>query len=212
MKANQKYFPLLDSSGKLTNKFLIVSNISRRMQSGNRRQRARGAPASGRCEIFLRSGSQEDAGIPCAWACQGGLPQQARHAGRARTTVCAIAKAIGQQLGGDALAMQAEQAALLAKADLLTDMVGEFPELQGIMDAITRSTMASPTTSRSRSKTTTSRVFPVTSCRAIRSVFVLRWRTSWRHWSACSASARSDRRQRSVRVTPSCARRDPHPD
>jgi glycyl-tRNA synthetase beta chain len=47
--------------------------------------------------------------------------------------VCAIAKAIGQQLGGEALALQAEQAALLAKADLLTDMVGEFPELQGIM-------------------------------------------------------------------------------
>ena len=40
---------------------------------------------------------------------------------------------IGQQLGGEALALQAEQAALLAKADLLTDMVGEFPELQGIM-------------------------------------------------------------------------------
>src|SRR6185369_10581690 len=47
--------------------------------------------------------------------------------------VCAIAKAIGRQLGGDNLALQAEQAALLAKADLLTDMVGEFPELQGIM-------------------------------------------------------------------------------
>jgi glycyl-tRNA synthetase beta chain len=44
-----------------------------------------------------------------------------------------IASAIGQQLGGDALAAQAGQAALLAKADLLTDMVGEFPELQGIM-------------------------------------------------------------------------------
>jgi glycyl-tRNA synthetase beta chain len=37
------------------------------------------------------------------------------------------------QLGGEALALQADQAALLAKADLLTDMVGEFPELQGIM-------------------------------------------------------------------------------
>jgi glycyl-tRNA synthetase beta chain len=47
--------------------------------------------------------------------------------------VCAIAKAIGQQVGGDALAAQAEQAARLAKTDLLTDMVGEFPELQGIM-------------------------------------------------------------------------------
>jgi glycyl-tRNA synthetase beta chain len=47
--------------------------------------------------------------------------------------VCIIAKAIGEQLGGEGLALQAEQAALLAKADLLTDMVGEFPELQGIM-------------------------------------------------------------------------------
>ena len=36
-------------------------------------------------------------------------------------------------MGGETLALQADQAALLAKADLLTDMVGEFPELQGIM-------------------------------------------------------------------------------
>ena len=53
--------------------------------------------------------------------------------GERMARVCAIAKAIGQQLGGAALAQQAEQAARLAKADLLTDMVGEFPELQGIM-------------------------------------------------------------------------------
>jgi glycyl-tRNA synthetase beta chain len=44
-----------------------------------------------------------------------------------------LAQAIGVKLGGDPLARQADQAALLAKADLLTDMVGEFPELQGIM-------------------------------------------------------------------------------
>jgi len=47
--------------------------------------------------------------------------------------VQAIAIKIGRQLGGDELAGQADQAALLAKADLLTEMVGEFPELQGIM-------------------------------------------------------------------------------
>jgi glycyl-tRNA synthetase beta chain len=47
--------------------------------------------------------------------------------------VCAIARAIGTQLAGEALSNQADQAALLAKADLLTDMVGEFPELQGTM-------------------------------------------------------------------------------
>jgi glycyl-tRNA synthetase beta chain len=53
--------------------------------------------------------------------------------GERMARVCAIAHAIGQQLGGDALAQQAELAARLAKTDLLTDMVGEFPELQGIM-------------------------------------------------------------------------------
>jgi glycyl-tRNA synthetase beta chain len=53
--------------------------------------------------------------------------------GERMARVCAIAKAIGQQVGGDLLAKQAEQAARLAKTDLLTDMVGEFPELQGIM-------------------------------------------------------------------------------
>jgi len=47
--------------------------------------------------------------------------------------VRAIARAIGEQLGGGALPAEADRAAVLAKADLLTDMVGEFPELQGIM-------------------------------------------------------------------------------
>jgi glycyl-tRNA synthetase beta chain len=47
--------------------------------------------------------------------------------------VAAIARAIADHLGGGALSQHAEQAAVLAKADLLTDMVGEFPELQGIM-------------------------------------------------------------------------------
>jgi glycyl-tRNA synthetase beta chain len=47
--------------------------------------------------------------------------------------VRAIARGIGQTLGGEALAENADLAAHLAKADLLTDMVGEFPELQGIM-------------------------------------------------------------------------------
>ena len=47
--------------------------------------------------------------------------------------VCNIAYDIGLQLAGKDLAEQAKQAARLSKADLLTEMVGEFPELQGIM-------------------------------------------------------------------------------
>jgi hypothetical protein len=83
MKANQKYFPLLDAAGKLTNKFLVVSNISPEdASSRDRRQRARRAPASGRRQVLLRPGPQE-----ARWSRallglgQGGLPQQAGHSG-----------------------------------------------------------------------------------------------------------------------------------
>ncbi|MBS1144539.1 MAG: glycine--tRNA ligase subunit beta, partial [Proteobacteria bacterium] len=134
MKANQKYFPLLDAAGKLTNKFLVVSNISPADASavigGNERVvRPRLADA----KFFFdqdRKKSLESRVI--------GLSKVVYHnklgtQGERMQRVAAIARAIGQSLGGDALALQAEQAAVLAKADLLTDMVGEFPELQGIM-------------------------------------------------------------------------------
>ncbi len=134
MKANQKYFPLLDANGKLTNKFLIVSNISPKDASlvvgGNERVvRPRLADA----KFFFDQDRKKplDARVL-------GLSKVVYHnklgtQGERVQRVQAIARAIGQQLGGDALAAQADQAALLAKADLLTDMVGEFPELQGIM-------------------------------------------------------------------------------
>ncbi len=134
MKANQKYFPLLDAAGKLTNKFLVVSNISPEDASavigGNERVvRPRLADA----KFFFdqdRKKSLESRVI--------GLSKVVYHnklgtQGERMQRVAAIARAIGQQLAGEALALHAEQAAVLAKADLLTDMVGEFPELQGIM-------------------------------------------------------------------------------
>jgi glycyl-tRNA synthetase beta chain len=134
MKANQKYFPLLDAAGKLTNQFLVVSNISPEDPSavigGNERVvRPRLADA----KFFFdqdRKKSLESRVLNLAKVVyHNKLGTQGERVQR----VCAIAKAIGLQLGGEALALQAEQAALLAKADLLTDMVGEFPELQGIM-------------------------------------------------------------------------------
>ncbi len=134
MKANQKYFPLLDAAGKLTNKFLIVSNIAPQDPSkvigGNERVvRPRLADA----KFFF----DQDRKKPLESRVLG-LAKVVYHnklgtQGERVQRVSAIARAIGQQLGGDALAQQADQAALLAKADLLTDMVGEFPELQGIM-------------------------------------------------------------------------------
>jgi hypothetical protein len=56
----------------------------RRRERGHRRQRARGAPAPGRRQVLLRPGPQEVAGLARRVAGQGGLSQQAGHAGRAR--------------------------------------------------------------------------------------------------------------------------------
>ncbi|MHB1236199.1 MAG: glycine--tRNA ligase subunit beta [Gallionella sp.] len=134
MKANQKYFPLLDSKGKLTNRFLIVSNINPDDPSlvigGNERVvRPRLADA----KFFFDQDRKKTLESRVLGLAKVVYHNKLGTQGERVQRVCAIAKAIGQQLGGDTLAMQAEQAALLAKADLLTDMVGEFPELQGIM-------------------------------------------------------------------------------
>jgi glycyl-tRNA synthetase beta chain len=134
MKANQKYFPLLDAAGKLTHQFLVVSNIrpadASAVTGGNERVvRPRLADA----KFFF----DQDRKKPLAERVPG-LDKVVYHnklgtQGERLRRVRAIAKAIGQALGGEALAVQADRAALLAKADLLTDMVGEFPELQGVM-------------------------------------------------------------------------------
>ena len=134
MKANQKYFPLLDAAGKLTNKFLVVSNISPEDTSfvtgGNERVvRPRLADA----KFFFDQDRKKTLGSRVE-----GLGKVVYHnklgtQGERVERVRAIAKAIATQLGDAALVQDADQAALLAKTDLVTDMVGEFPELQGIM-------------------------------------------------------------------------------
>ena len=134
MKANQKYFPLLDTAGKLTNKFLVVSNISPADASavigGNERVvRPRLADA----KFFFDQDRKKTLESRVLGLAKVVYHNKLGTQGERVQRVCTIAKAIGLQLGGEALAAQAEQAALLAKADLLTDMVGEFPELQGIM-------------------------------------------------------------------------------
>ena len=134
MKANQKYFPLLTAEGKLTHQFLVVSNISPTDASavigGNERVvRPRLADA----KFFF----DQDRKKTLASRVEG-LNKVVYHnklgtQGERMARVRGIAKGLGQALGGDALAKAADTAAQLAKTDLLTDMVGEFPELQGIM-------------------------------------------------------------------------------
>jgi glycyl-tRNA synthetase beta chain len=134
MKANQKYFPLLDSAGKLTNKFLVVSNIrpadASAVVGGNERVvRPRLADA----KFFFDQDRKKSLGDRLPGLAKVVYHNKLGTQGERAQRVAAIASVIGHQLGGDALARQADQAALLSKADLLTDMVGEFPELQGIM-------------------------------------------------------------------------------
>ena len=132
MKANQKYFPLLDAKGKLTNQFLIVSNISPADASavigGNERVvRPRLADA----KFFFdqdRKKKLEDR-VPglAKVVYHNKLGSQGDRVERVRAIARWVAEKIDADIG------LADRAAELAKADLLTDMVGEFPELQGIM-------------------------------------------------------------------------------
>ena len=134
MKANQKYFPLLDAANKLTNKFLVVSNIKPDDASfvigGNERVvRPRLADA----KFFF----DQDRKKTLESRVQG-LSKVVYHnklgtQGERMERVRAIAKGIAAQLGDANLVTQSDLAAQLAKTDLLTDMVGEFPELQGTM-------------------------------------------------------------------------------
>jgi glycyl-tRNA synthetase beta chain len=134
MKANQKYFPLLDAQGRLTHQFLIVSNIDPADPSavigGNERVvRPRLADA----KFFFDQDRKRSLASRVPQLAQVVYHNKLGTQGERMQRVRAIARAIGQQLGGEVLAQAAAQAAELAKADLLTDMVGEFPELQGVM-------------------------------------------------------------------------------
>jgi glycyl-tRNA synthetase beta chain len=134
MKANQKYFPLLDAQYRLTNRFLVVSNIrpedpSAIVQGNERVVRPRLADAKFFFDQDRKKTLASRAPMLDKVVYHGKLGSQGERVRRVR----AIARAIGKQLGDTSLAQRADRAAELAKADLVTDMVGEFPELQGIM-------------------------------------------------------------------------------
>ncbi|MDB5813219.1 MAG: glycine--tRNA ligase subunit beta [Rhodocyclales bacterium] len=132
MKANQKYFPLLDSAGKLSNKFLIVSNIrpddpSAVIEGNERVVRPRLSDAKFFFDQDRKKTLESRVDGLSRVVYHNKLGSQGERVERVR----AIARAIAEKLNVDV--QQVDTAARLAKADLLTDMVGEFPELQGIM-------------------------------------------------------------------------------
>jgi len=178
MKANQKYFPLLDGAGKLTHKFLIVANISpqdaSQVISGNERvvrprladakfffEQDRKKPLASRLAgldkiVYHNKLGSQGARTLRVRAIAAAIAQQLAQTNAALTPSPAGRERVGEREGvnsatlsptlsrererglapdtaQDTLATYADQAAMLAKADLTTDMVGEFPELQGIM-------------------------------------------------------------------------------
>ena len=147
MKANQKYFPLLDESGKLTNQFLIVSNISPADASavigGNERVvRPRLADAKFFFDQDRKKTLESRFDGLSKVVYHGKLGTQGDRAERVRAIAHEVVKQLRMSVYPysveakdelDVLDSKAQQASRLAKTDLLTDMVGEFPELQGIM-------------------------------------------------------------------------------
>jgi glycyl-tRNA synthetase beta chain len=135
MQTNQKYFALTDANGKLRSRFLIVSNLEtpnpQHIIQGNERVvRPRLSDAKFFFEQDKKKSLAERVPQLANVVYHNKLGNQLQRTER----VQALAGAIAKLLGNDAAAVAlAERGALLAKTDLLTDMVGEFPELQGIM-------------------------------------------------------------------------------
>jgi glycyl-tRNA synthetase beta chain len=135
MRQNQKYFPLFDADGRLTAKFLLVSNLcpqdpSRIVQGNERVVRPRLADARFFFDTDRKTKLADRVPQLATIVYHGKLGTQLERVERLRK----LATRIQTKLPRGARGMPyADRAALLAKADLVTLMVGEFPELQGIM-------------------------------------------------------------------------------
>ena len=132
MQQNQKYFALADANGKLQSRFLLVSNLETQepdaiIRGNERVLRARLADA----RFFFDQDRKQPlhTRVPklAAVVYHNKLGSQLDRVTRVR----AVARFVAGHTGADTALV--DRAAYLAKADLLTDMVGEFPELQGLM-------------------------------------------------------------------------------
>ena len=132
MRSHQKYFSLLKSDGRLANRFLVVANMpasaADQIISGNQRVlRARLSDAKFFWDTDLKTELS-------AWVPKLGDRLYYQGLGSVEDKAKRLAKLAGQiarLTGADEAA--ASRAGFLAKADLSSDMVGEFPELQGLM-------------------------------------------------------------------------------
>jgi glycyl-tRNA synthetase beta chain len=132
MQTNQKYFALTDANGKLRSRFLIVSNLQTDdpvhiVQGNERVVRPRLSDAKFFFEQDKKKSLADRIPLLANVVYHNKLGNQLQRTERVQSLAVTIATLLGSDT------TLASRGALLAKADLLTDMVGEFPELQGIM-------------------------------------------------------------------------------
>ncbi|MFM0597601.1 MULTISPECIES: glycine--tRNA ligase subunit beta [Paraburkholderia] len=132
MQTNQKYFALTDANGKLRSRFLIVSNIETAtpgdiIEGNERVVRPRLADA----KFFFEQDKKKPLADRVPLLANVVYHNKLGSALQRVERVEGLAGAIAALTGADVAL--AQRAARLAKADLITDMVGEFPELQGTM-------------------------------------------------------------------------------
>jgi len=132
MKDNQKYFPLVDNNGKLLNKFIFVANIDSKdpsqIISGNEKVVR---PRLSDAQFFFVTDVKTKL-VDRLPALSTVLFQQKLGTLLEKSErIAKVAAFIAGKIGADV--QHAERAGLLSKTDLMTNMVGEFPEVQGVM-------------------------------------------------------------------------------
>ena len=131
MEANQKFFPVLDAAGKLTEKFIGVANIESKDESQIRQGYERVIrPRFADAKFFFDEDRKQGLASMNEGLKTVTYQQKLGTVADKVARVAALAEAIAGPLGVDAT--QARRAAELAKADLQSRLVNEFPELQGI--------------------------------------------------------------------------------
>ncbi|HKK06580.1 MAG TPA: glycine--tRNA ligase subunit beta [Gammaproteobacteria bacterium] len=132
MKSNQKYFHVLDADGALMPCFIAISNIESRepekVREGNERVIA---PRLADAEFFWNQDRKQSLHSRLESLKQVVFQKKLGTLFDKAERVAALAKSVAEAIGAEPL--EAERAGILSKCDLMTDMVGEFPELQGIM-------------------------------------------------------------------------------
>jgi glycyl-tRNA synthetase beta chain len=132
MKDNQKYFPVVDQTGNLLNKFIFVTNIASKnptkIIAGNEKVvRPRLADA----EFFYHTDRKQSLASRLDSLSSVLFQKQLGTLAEKSERISQLAAYIAEKIGADITA--AQRAGLLSKTDLMTNMVGEFPEVQGIM-------------------------------------------------------------------------------